>query len=539
MRACLKVYSTWPAMLDVGRIDTSPRRSSAIIGPPTSGEPTATATGSSQKIRPTTAASRRTRRSPSGSASMRAARRPWIVSGMIISPASPVDAQWPSVRATVPASMRRWTISSTNRGLPSAVSTMRSCNSAGRSCAGRRSASMVRLWSTVSGRNATTAASPPPTANVGCVSANSGRAVATRRIGPVARASTRSTISTSPSLAQWRSSITTTTGRRLARAEMNCGQRRLSSVTTATGRLRSSGLPGMAMPAVVASANTIASRSASGSAAGATRSAIPARRRSCAAVALLSRDRAQAERTISASGQKAMPIPAAGQRPRSRSRSGRSDSAVPRASRTSRLLPMPADPYTTASLGERVSMASSSNPARTASSRSRPTTPARMSRSGPDSMAPWIAPMSGWAVTSLALPLSESVTESPKRKSDRVAWYVRSPTRTWFGAAAVCSRAATLIASPVTIARSGWTSLGTTTSPVLTPMRMARATPWRASISRPRSANRATISAAALTARAASSSRTRGTPKIATAASPMYFSMLPPQAATVAATSEK
>ena len=44
--------------------------------------PEATATGWSQKTRPTTAASRRTRRSTSGSASMRAASKPWIVSGM-------------------------------------------------------------------------------------------------------------------------------------------------------------------------------------------------------------------------------------------------------------------------------------------------------------------------------------------------------------------------------------------------------------------------------------------------------------------------
>ena len=200
---------------------------------------------------------------------------------------------------------------------------------------------------------------------------------------------------------------------------------------------------------------------------------------------------------------------------------------------------MPAGPYTTASLGEPVSMASSSSPARTASSRSRPTTPAWMSRSGPASTAPAMPPIRGWAVTSAALPLSASETGSPNRNSVRVAWNVRSPTRTWFGAAAVCSRAATLIASPVTIGRSGWTSLGATTSPVLTPTRMARATPWRASMSRARSANRATISAAALTARAASSSRTRGTPKSATAASPMYFSMLPPHAAVVAATSAK
>ncbi len=100
-----------------------------------------------------------------------------------------------------------------------------------------------------------------------------------------------------------------------------------------------------------------------------------------------------------------------------------------------------------------------------------------MSRSGPASMAPAMPPTRGWAVTSAALPLSASATGSPNRNSERVAWYVRSPTRTWFGAAAVWSRAATLIASPVTIGLSGWISLGATTSPVLTPTRMARATP--------------------------------------------------------------
>ncbi len=81
--------------------------------------------------------------------------------------------------------------------------------------------------------------------------------------------------------------------------------------------------------------------------------------------------------------------------------------------------------------------------------------------------------------------------------------------------AACSSRAATLTASPVT---SVSPSPPTTTSPVLTPMRA----------SRPCSAIAACISAAARTARSASSSCETGIPKTAMTASPTNFSTVPP-----------
>ena len=78
------------------------------------------------------------------------------------------------------------------------------------------------------------------------------------------------------------------------------------------------------------------------------------------------------------------------------------------------------------------------------------------------------------------------------------------------GCAAACNRAATLTASPV----ASRSSVPVTTSPVQTPIRP----------SMPRSGMAICISAAAWSARTASSSCTAGTPKTAITASPMNFS---------------
>ena len=115
--------------------------------------------------------------------------------------------------------MRRLTISSTKRGLPSAVSRIWSFIGSGRSADARRSAISSLACARLSGRSETEVASLSPDANDGCVSANDGRAVTSNRIGPDDRVTIRSTISTTCSLAQCRSSITTATGPDAARAD--------------------------------------------------------------------------------------------------------------------------------------------------------------------------------------------------------------------------------------------------------------------------------------------------------------------------------
>ena len=69
----------------------------------------------------------------------------------------------------------------------------------------------------------------------------------------------------------------------------------------------------------------------------------------------------------------------------------------------------------------------------------------------------------------------------------------------------------------------GVAASSTITSPVATPMRTSIAGPPASS----RSATASCMAAAALTARRASSSRTTGTPKVATTASPMNFCTSP------------
>ena len=109
---------------------------------------------------------------------------------------------------------------------------------------------------------------------------------------------------------------------------------------------------------------------------------------------------------------------------------------------------------------------------------------------------------------------------------------------TCISGAACSSRAATFTASPVT---SRWPAVGSPaiTPPVFTPIRLASLTPhraWRSSFS-PVSAP--CISTAARTARSASSSCTRGSPKTAMIASPMNFSTTPPCRSSTAAISVK
>ena len=126
-----------------------------------------------------------------------------------------------------------------------------------------------------------------------------------------------------------------------------------------------------------------------------------------------------------------------------------------------------------------------------------------------------------------ASPSARGVGSRRRRRRPEPAGSVASPMRISPGIADCSSRAARLTASPVTNA-SPLPGSPAITSPVLTPVRAATVTPqdrwnsWFSSSSVSRS------SAAARTARSASSSWRRGTPKTATTASPMNFSTVPP-----------
>ena len=131
------------------------------------------------------------------------------------------------------------------------------------------------------------------------------------------------------------------------------------------------------------------------------------------------------------------------------------------------------------------------------------------------------------ASTGSTLPFKTSGSTGSATTASRTRLIVGAPIRISPGAAACSRRAATLTASPVTSDRCAAASPATT-SPVFTPVRDAIVTPRSRSSSLFREARASRISAAALTARRASSSWTAGIPKTAITASPMYFSTVPP-----------
>ena len=137
-----------------------------------------------------------------------------------------------------------------------------------------------------------------------------------------------------------------------------------------------------------------------------------------------------------------------------------------------------------------------------------PATTARTDHSGTGSALPFIA----WLPT------------STYEIADVVSSRVVSSTQTWPGAAADCTRAAVLTASPATMPCCS-APIVTATSPVTMPTRMARSGIAR---SEPIASIRATSSRPARTARSASSSWAVGTPQTAITASPMNFSTVPP-----------
>ncbi len=228
-----------------------------------------------------------------------------------------------------------------------------------------------------------------------------------------------------------------------------------------------------------------------------------------------------------------MPSPYGRQRPRRTS--ARSPSRA-RASSTSRDFPIPASPSTVTSLHERSATTSSNADRIDTSSRSRPTMGASSRRVC--GSAPGIRVTSRWAETGSVFPRAGTGSTGSITTASRTSRYVASPISTSPGAAACSSRAATFTASPVT---SAWPAEGSPaiTSPVLTPIRGTISTPNSTTSSAFSSVSRLRISAAARTARSASSSCSCGMPNTAMIASPMNFSTAPPCRSTTARIASK
>ena len=241
-----------------------------------------------QKDRPTTAASWSVRFSSGGRASTRAASTARTVVG---SGSSPV--------ARTPRSRRWLAISSAKKGLPSARATTRSCIAGG--APGRSSDTSRRASSSVSGSSESCeAARRPP--QPGRASSSAGRAVTTMSSGPVERATSCSSMSSSAGSAQCRSSTTRTAPPWAASPVASLGHARETSAATDSGSIASSGLPGRVMPAVMARADTVRSGS------GETRST--SRRSFSPAAAALSWSRMPAaDHSSSRSGQYVRPSP--------------------------------------------------------------------------------------------------------------------------------------------------------------------------------------------------------------------------------------
>ncbi len=100
-------------------------------------------------------------------------------------------------------------------------------------------------------------AAPKP----GCCSRNSGRAVVSTTTGPDERATSRTSMSSSGFPAQCRSSTTMMSGPLDAAAVAKRGQACASASATARGGASSSGLSGIGIAAVAASAKTVVSTS--------------------------------------------------------------------------------------------------------------------------------------------------------------------------------------------------------------------------------------------------------------------------------------
>ena len=148
---------------------------------------------------------------------------------------------------------------------------------------------------------------------------------------------------------------------------------------------------------------------------------------------------------------------------------------APASSSTSRVLPTPGGATTSSRRG----LVAARSRSRRADARARPRgrAAARAARPSPRrATAPAASRERASREHGLRLPLQlERLRVARARRPPPTASAVVSPTSTSPGAAAACSRAATLTGSPVTIASSGAASGVCTTSPVLTPTRTASA----------------------------------------------------------------
>ena len=164
---------------------------------------------------------------------------------------------------------------------------------------------------------------------------------------------------------------------------------------------------------------------------------------------------------------------------------------------------------------------------RTASSSLRPTKGVRIGRVNAGTSG--LTAISRQAASGSLFPFASIGSTASATNVSPTTLYVFAPSSTSPGAAACSNRAATLTASPVA---SRWSAAEstppTTTSPVLTPVRVVICTPCSRSSSSFSRSSAARSSSTARTARAASSSRTTGTPNTAITASPMNFSTVPP-----------
>ena len=162
------------------------------------------------------------------------------------------------------------------------------------------------------------------------------------------------------------------------------------------------------------------------------------------------------------------------------------------------------------------------------------------SPAGPPSArsASTLTPTSRYAPTGWVWPLGTTESTCSTVTSFATIERVGSPTSTSIAGADCSSLLARWTTSPVRMCSPALAS-PTTISPVAMPVRLTRRTPHVRSICSFRAASARCVSAAAATARSASSSRGTGRPNTATTASPMIFSIVPPCASNTARISSK
>ena len=251
MRMCRKRKASSSRKLDRSGRMTS-RRTSAVRLRSTAGASelgASSRTASRWKVVPATDTRASSARSSSGSRSRRAASSAWMVGGTGRPPASPLSAQPSCSRRRRPSSISMVSSSSANSGFPSQASPRRAAVSGGTAARLRRFATSSSVSSGPSASSRIEAAFSLPPPQPVRLSSSSGRAMHTSAMGASrARSATCSTRSRKVGSAHWRSSSTTTSGRRRATAS--------NSLRTAQ-KIFSLVAPG-ALPRPIASATTVA-----------------------------------------------------------------------------------------------------------------------------------------------------------------------------------------------------------------------------------------------------------------------------------------